>query len=178
MTADPDIVMLARGLTKVFVKNRTPYVAVRDVYFSVRAGECFGLLGVNGAGKSTCFKMLTGDLLPTDGDSSIKNKWLRSDRSSVSNLILGEFVFCSAYSQCTSLKICLVFSKFYLSFIIMRKNLLNFFDSTSKISQVFSCNRIIYYDFGNRILNFIVEFLIFSPGTIISKTIFLKSKIE
>lgn len=100
MTADPDIVMLARGLTKVFVKNRTPYVAVKDVYFSVRAGECFGLLGVNGAGKSTCFKMLTGDLLPTDGDSSIKNKWLRSNRSSVSNLIIGEFVFCSAYSQC------------------------------------------------------------------------------
>ncbi|KAK7573845.1 hypothetical protein V9T40_011036 [Parthenolecanium corni] len=73
---------LVYRLTKVFVKNRTPYVAVKDVYFSVRAGECFGLLGVNGAGKSTCFKMLTGDLLPTDGDSSIKNKWLRSNRSS------------------------------------------------------------------------------------------------
>lgn len=86
LTADPDIVMLARGLTKVFKKNRKPFVAVKDVYFTVRAGECFGLLGVNGAGKSTCFRMLTGDLLPTDGSSLIQNKWLRSHRSSVSNL--------------------------------------------------------------------------------------------
>lgn len=29
--------------------------------------QCFGLLGVNGAGKTTIFKMLTGDIGPTDG---------------------------------------------------------------------------------------------------------------
>lgn len=31
------------------------------------SGECFGLLGVNGAGKSTTFKMLNAEMLPTRG---------------------------------------------------------------------------------------------------------------
>ncbi len=42
--------------------------AVKDVTFDVRAGEVFGLLGANGAGKSTTFRMLCG-LLPASGGS-------------------------------------------------------------------------------------------------------------
>ncbi|XP_033150502.1 phospholipid-transporting ATPase ABCA1 [Drosophila busckii] len=42
--------------------------AVRQVHFSVHQGECFGLLGKNGAGKSTIFKLLTRQLLPDVGD--------------------------------------------------------------------------------------------------------------
>ncbi|MCO5171558.1 MAG: ATP-binding cassette domain-containing protein, partial [Planctomycetes bacterium] len=34
--------------------------AVRDVSFSVRRGEVFGLVGRNGAGKSTTLKMIAG----------------------------------------------------------------------------------------------------------------------
>ncbi|XP_039759112.1 retinal-specific phospholipid-transporting ATPase ABCA4-like isoform X2 [Pararge aegeria] len=41
--------------------------AVRGVDFSVKKGECFGLLGVNGAGKSSTFKMLTGVECTTRG---------------------------------------------------------------------------------------------------------------
>ncbi|CAK1553091.1 unnamed protein product [Leptosia nina] len=41
--------------------------AVKGVSFSVKKGECFGLLGVNGAGKSTTFKMLTATECPTRG---------------------------------------------------------------------------------------------------------------
>jgi ABC-2 type transport system ATP-binding protein len=40
------------------------FAAVKDVTFSVRKGEIFGLLGANGAGKSTTFRMLCG-LLPS-----------------------------------------------------------------------------------------------------------------
>ncbi len=43
------------------------FVAVKDVTFSVRRGEVFGLLGANGAGKSTTFRMLCGLLPPTAG---------------------------------------------------------------------------------------------------------------
>ena len=43
------------------------FVAVRDVGFSVRRGEIFGLLGANGAGKSTCFRMLCGLLPASEG---------------------------------------------------------------------------------------------------------------
>jgi len=42
-------------------------VGVQDVSFEVEKGECFALLGVNGAGKTTCFKSLTGELKRTAG---------------------------------------------------------------------------------------------------------------
>uniref|UniRef100_A0A182UC32 ABC transporter domain-containing protein n=1 Tax=Anopheles melas TaxID=34690 RepID=A0A182UC32_9DIPT len=40
---------------------------VKDVSFKLRYGECFGLLGTNGAGKSTIFAILSGELLPSGG---------------------------------------------------------------------------------------------------------------
>ncbi|XP_073830918.1 lipid droplet defective [Musca autumnalis] len=43
------------------------HYAVSNVTFAVKHGECFGLLGKNGAGKSTIFKMLSGQLRPTSG---------------------------------------------------------------------------------------------------------------
>jgi ABC-2 type transport system ATP-binding protein len=42
------------------------FYAVKDVSFNVHRGEIFGLLGANGAGKSTTFRMLCG-LLPASG---------------------------------------------------------------------------------------------------------------
>ncbi|MCB0752432.1 MAG: ABC transporter ATP-binding protein, partial [Ignavibacteriae bacterium] len=55
------------------------FIAVNDVSFNVKAGEIFGFLGANGAGKSTTIKMLCGILEPTSGDAkvggySIKNQ--------------------------------------------------------------------------------------------------------
>jgi len=41
--------------------------AVRDVSFSVAAGELVALIGPNGAGKTTCFNMLNGQLVPDRG---------------------------------------------------------------------------------------------------------------
>ena len=38
--------------------------AVRDVSFSVAAGEMLALIGPNGAGKTTCFNMLNGQIAP------------------------------------------------------------------------------------------------------------------
>jgi ABC-2 type transport system ATP-binding protein len=45
--------------------------ALRDVSFSLAAGERVGFLGPNGAGKSTTLKMLTGILQPTRGTATI-----------------------------------------------------------------------------------------------------------
>ncbi len=43
------------------------FYAVKDISFSVQKGEVFGLLGANGAGKSTTFRMLCGLLPPSGG---------------------------------------------------------------------------------------------------------------
>jgi ABC-2 type transport system ATP-binding protein len=47
------------------------FVAVNDVSFEVRAGEIFGFLGSNGAGKSTTIRMLCGLLQPTSGQAIV-----------------------------------------------------------------------------------------------------------
>ena len=44
-------------------------VAVRNLTFGVDYKSCFGLLGVNGAGKTTSFSMLVGEILPDKGDA-------------------------------------------------------------------------------------------------------------
>ena len=56
-----------RGLTRKF----GTFVAVNDVSFDVRAGEIFGFLGSNGAGKSTTIRMLCGLLRPTSGTATV-----------------------------------------------------------------------------------------------------------
>lgn len=48
--------------------------AVRDVSFDVRRGECLGLIGANGAGKSTVFKILSGIYGPTAGRVTIQGR--------------------------------------------------------------------------------------------------------
>ncbi len=45
--------------------------AVRDVSFSLAAGEILALIGPNGAGKTTCFNMVNGQLLPDAGSVRI-----------------------------------------------------------------------------------------------------------
>jgi ABC-2 type transport system ATP-binding protein len=52
-----------QGLTKSFGALK----AVDDLQLQVRQGECFGLLGRNGAGKSTTIKMLISLLPPDSG---------------------------------------------------------------------------------------------------------------
>lgn len=47
---------------------------VRDVSFSVGPGECLGIIGGNGAGKSTTLKLLTGILRPTRGEITVTGR--------------------------------------------------------------------------------------------------------
>lgn len=48
--------------------------AVRDVSFEVRPGETLGIIGANGAGKSTVLKLLTGILSPTLGECHVPGR--------------------------------------------------------------------------------------------------------
>ncbi len=55
--------------------------AVRDISFTIEAGEMVGFLGPNGAGKTTTLKMLAGLLHPTAGQARIAGyiPWQRED---------------------------------------------------------------------------------------------------
>jgi ABC-2 type transport system ATP-binding protein len=54
------------------------FVAVNDVSFRVARGEIFGLLGANGAGKSTTFRMLCGLLAASEGTLRVAGFDLRT----------------------------------------------------------------------------------------------------
>jgi len=60
------VLLEARGLNKRFGGNE----AVKEVDFTVNAGECVVLAGDNGAGKSTVIKMISGVYQPTAGQVS------------------------------------------------------------------------------------------------------------
>lgn len=61
--------------------------AVSGVSFSVKSGEIVGLLGHNGAGKSTIMKMLTGALEPTAGRVTIDDRDMREHRRALQQRI-------------------------------------------------------------------------------------------
>ncbi len=62
----------ARGLTKVFQNKRRGAIrAVDDVVFRCEPGRIFGLLGVNGAGKTTCLRLLATILSPSAGTAAV-----------------------------------------------------------------------------------------------------------
>lgn len=63
------------------------FAAVSDVSFTVQSGEVVGLLGHNGAGKSTIMKMLTGALEPTSGRVTIDGQDMRYNRLSLQKRI-------------------------------------------------------------------------------------------
>ncbi|ASJ76566.1 ATP-binding cassette domain-containing protein [Granulosicoccus antarcticus] len=52
-------------------KRFNDFTAVDKISFTVPKGEIFGLLGANGAGKTTAIKMLTGIQLPSSGEGTV-----------------------------------------------------------------------------------------------------------
>jgi ABC-2 type transport system ATP-binding protein len=80
--------VVCRGLRKVydgkhgiFRKPSPPVVAVDGLDLAIRRGECFGLLGPNGSGKTTTVEMIEGLLDPTAGDVELLGmRWNRDER--------------------------------------------------------------------------------------------------
>jgi ABC-type multidrug transport system ATPase subunit len=76
-------------MRKVYPGNafRRPVVAVRNLSLSVPAGECFGFLGINGAGKTTAMSILTGDFPPTGGNAAVKGYDILKEMQKVRQVI-------------------------------------------------------------------------------------------
>ena len=90
----PESLLQIRNLTKRFGK----LVAVDDLDLEVRAGEVIGLLGVNGAGKTTVMNMILGLTIPNEGTIIVFGKDLQKHRIE----ILKRTNFCTTYANLPS----------------------------------------------------------------------------
>src|ERR1043165_1910694 len=70
-----DFAVETESLGRTFGK----FEAVKGVDLRAPRGTVFGLLGVNGAGKSTVIKMIVGHLRPTRGEISVLGRSLDED---------------------------------------------------------------------------------------------------
>lgn len=62
----------ALGITKK--KKYHEHFALSKVSFDVKQGECVGIIGTNGSGKSTILKIITGVLNPTSGEVRVNGR--------------------------------------------------------------------------------------------------------
>ncbi|MFO8033909.1 MAG: ABC transporter ATP-binding protein [Candidatus Bipolaricaulota bacterium] len=72
-------------LDKVYGRGQRAVRAVDGVSFSVDSGELVGLLGANGAGKTTIIKIICGLLLPTGGSAAVYG--VPTDQKSVARYV-------------------------------------------------------------------------------------------
>ena len=66
-----------KNLVKKFGEN----TAVNNISFNVENGKIYGLVGRNGAGKSTTFRMILGIIEPTSGEVLYNNEHIKGDVS-------------------------------------------------------------------------------------------------
>ena len=55
-------------------KHHTEHRALKGVNMTIRQGECAGIIGTNGSGKSTILKIITGVLSPTAGEVEVNGR--------------------------------------------------------------------------------------------------------
>jgi ABC-2 type transport system ATP-binding protein len=73
----------ARGLGRVFAD----LWAVRGLDLDVWRGEIFGLVGPDGAGKTTTMRLLSGILAPTEGDATVAGHSIKTDEELIKTKI-------------------------------------------------------------------------------------------
>ncbi len=69
------------------VRTYGDFTAIDNVSFKIGQGEIVGLLGHNGAGKTTIMKMLTGFLEPTDGSITVDGLDINREREAIQRKI-------------------------------------------------------------------------------------------
>lgn len=75
----------ANHLTRSYGKEKV--IAVDDVSFSVKKGELFGLIGPDGAGKTSILRMLTTLILPDSGHAQVDGYDIEKDFKSIRKIV-------------------------------------------------------------------------------------------
>lgn len=63
--------VVAKNISKSYLVNKLSVTALKDISFEVEQGELFGLVGPDGAGKTTLFRLLTTLLIPDQGSLTV-----------------------------------------------------------------------------------------------------------
>ena len=96
-------------------KSYNEVLAVDQVSFSINKGEVLGLLGHNGAGKTTIMKMLTGFLSPDTGSINISNMSVSTNTLDIQKIIGYLPENCPVWSEMSIIE--------YLDFQLSLKNI-------------------------------------------------------
>uniref|UniRef100_A0A1B6DIK2 ABC transporter domain-containing protein n=2 Tax=Clastoptera arizonana TaxID=38151 RepID=A0A1B6DIK2_9HEMI len=80
-------ILVIKNLCKVYKSSNSSKPATNHICVGVKKGECFGLLGLNGAGKTSTFKMLTGATKVSKGDATVKGYSVVNNLGKVRSLI-------------------------------------------------------------------------------------------
>lgn len=83
MTTTPAISVQDLTRTYQSKKKKDAYTAVKGVSFDVRPGEVYGLLGTNGAGKTSTLEIVEGLAAPTNGTVRVLDKDPVADRAQI-----------------------------------------------------------------------------------------------
>jgi ABC-type multidrug transport system ATPase subunit len=67
--------------------DKNQIIALNNISFTVDKGELFGLIGPDGAGKTSLFRILTTLLLPDEGDARVSNYDIRKDYQQIRNCV-------------------------------------------------------------------------------------------
>jgi ABC-2 type transport system ATP-binding protein len=76
-----------KNIAKTYPAKKNKLTAVDDVSFSVKEGELFGLIGPDGAGKSSIFRILTTLLLADSGSASVMEMDVVKDYKQIRSMV-------------------------------------------------------------------------------------------
>jgi sodium transport system ATP-binding protein len=119
------------ALTKIFPdKKRGPVRALDAVSFRCEPGQIFGLLGVNGAGKTTCMRLLATLLQPTSGTATVAGFDIVSDAQKVRANIGFLTTATALYGRLTAEEVVTYFGRLHgLGDELLRQRIDNLFDT-------------------------------------------------
>ncbi|HYM95646.1 MAG TPA: ABC transporter ATP-binding protein [Chitinophagaceae bacterium] len=78
--------VLAENIIKTYGKKKE-IVALNDISFEVQAGELFGIIGPDGAGKTSLFRILTTLLLADSGKATVEGKDVVKDYKAIRKMV-------------------------------------------------------------------------------------------